>query len=539
MMLGYDPEKAIEAARRRKKSKKLTYKRLILKMRSMRVLIDTNVLIYREDGQAVSSEISTLMHILSKTHTDVLLHPASLEDILRDKNEERKRITLSKVRAYQTLENAPIPDKSDEFFKQIGAPKKENDEVDNLILYSVYRDAVGFLITNDDKIHSKASNLGISDRVFYPDESIEFFKKELPSSEPVPKPFPLKKGFVSDLDCDDPIFDTLKRDYPEFNEWFTEISRGGRECYYNRRIDGTLGAIMIYKFEEEPIPSNPPQPSMKRLKIATLKVSHEGNKIGELLLKVAFGIAAKNNLSQVYLTHFVEDEDRLVYLINQFGFRHVGNLPGNMNEDIFIKKLYPTGEDCKGLTPLQISREYYPSFCDGNDVDKFIVPIRPEYHQRLFTEFCDDGSRQLSLNESVGDFIVEGNTIKKAYLTNSKIRKLKGGDIVLFYRSNDIKALTSLGVIEEVHYSQRKSEEIIEIIGKRSVYSKSEIESSKKPLSVILFKHHMNLKKPVKLSTLIGSGILKGQPQTIQEIDGDKFSMIKELGEINERFTIH
>ncbi|MDD3623003.1 MAG: hypothetical protein PHQ81_11430, partial [Methanofollis sp.] len=81
--------------------------------------------------------------------------------------------------------------------------------------------------------------------------------------------------------------------------------------------------------------------------------------------------------------------------------------------------------------------------------------------------------------------------------------------------------------------------EIIEIFGKPSVYSKSEIESFKKPLSVILFKHHMNLKKPVKLSTLIGSGILKGQPQTIQEIDGDKFSMIKELGEINERFTIH
>jgi len=504
----------------------------------MRVLIDTNILIYREDDRDVSPEISTLMSVLNKTHTDILLHPASLEDIRRDKNEERKRITLSKVKAYQILENAPTPDKNEEFFKKIGEPKRVNDEIDNLILYSLYKNAVGFLITKDGGIHLNASSLGISDRVFYPDEAIEHFKKDLPSSETVSKPFPLKKGFVSDLNPDDPIFDTLKQGYPEFDTWFTKIAREGRECYYNKRIDGTLGAIMIYKFEEEPIPCTPPQPSMKRLKIATLKVSHEGSKIGELLLKVAFGIAAKNNLSQVYLTHFTEDEDRLVYLITQFGFRNVGVLLGNMDEDVFIKKLYPTSKDCKGLTPLQISREYYPSFYDGNNVDKFVVPIWPEYHHRLFTEYSDDGTRQLTLDESMGDFIVEGNTIKKAYLTHSKIKKLKEGDIVLFYRAHDIKAITSLGVIEEVHDSLSNTENIIEIIGKRSVYSKYEIELSKKPLTVILFKHHMNLKKPVKLLALIKSKILKGQPQTIQKIDDDKFSMIKELGEINERFTI-
>lgn len=505
----------------------------------MRVLIDTNILIYREDDRYVSPEISNLIKILSRTHTDVLLHPASLKDIHRDRNEERKRITLSKVEAYPILENAPVPDKDEEFFKKIGEPKSENDEIDNLILYSLYKNAVGFLITNDDGIHLKASNLGISNRVFYPYEAIEHFQKDLPPSETVPRPFALKKGFVSDLDPKDPIFDTLRQDYPEFDEWFTNVARDGRECYYYKKNNGNLGALMIYKFEEEPIPSNPPQPSMKRLKIATLKVSHEGNKIGELLLKVAFGIAAKSNLSQVYLTHFTEDGDRLVYLINQFGFKPVGVLPRDMGEDVFIKKLYPTGDDCKELTPLEISRDYYPSFYDGSNVNKFVVPIRPEFHHRLFTEYCDGGSRQLTFDESMGDFIVEGNTIKKAYLTNSKITKLKEGDLILFYRSQDIKSITSLGVIEEVHYLQDNPEKIIEIIGKRSVYSNSEIEGYKKPLTIILFKHHMNLKNPVKLSVLIESRILNGQPQTIQQIDDDKFSMIKKLGEINECFTIH
>jgi len=278
---------------------------------------------------------------------------------------------------------------------------------------------------------------------------------------------------------------------------------------------------------------------MKRLKIVTLKVSHEGHKIGELLLKVAFGIAANNNLSQVYLTHFSEAEDKLVFLITQFGFKSVGVIPGKREEDVFIKKLYPTDEECKGLTPLQISEEYYPTFYDGKDVGKFIVPIQPNYHHRLFTDFYEEKGRQVTIQETIGDFIVEGNTIKKAYLINSRIRKLKEGDIVLFYRSQDIKAITSLGVIDEVSCSLENPDEIKKIIGKRSVYSKNEIELFQKPLTVILFRHHMNLKKSIKFLTLNESGILNGPPQSIQEIDDEKFSKIKELGEINERFTVH
>ncbi len=46
----------------------------------MRVLIDTNILIYCEDDRYVSPEISNLIKILSRTHTNVLLHPASLKD---------------------------------------------------------------------------------------------------------------------------------------------------------------------------------------------------------------------------------------------------------------------------------------------------------------------------------------------------------------------------------------------------------------------------------------------------------------------------
>lgn len=504
----------------------------------MRVLIDTNIFIYREDDKNVSPDISTLMRILNQTHTDILLHPASLDDIKRDKNQKRKEIILSKVKAYPILQNATIPNEKDDFFTKIGEPKSVNDEIDNKILYSVYKNAVGFLITNDIKIHSKALKLNISDRVLYPDDAIGIFKKDLPSTGDIPKPIPLLKGYVSDLDLNDPIFDSLKKDY-DFEIWFNKISKEGRECFYSKINDGKLGAIMIYKFEEEPIPSNPPYPSQKRLKIATLKVSKEGHKIGELLLKVAFNIAAENNLSEIYLTHFTEKEDKLVFLISHFGFKHAGILPENNNEDVYIKKLYPGADAYNKLTPLKISEDYYPSFYDGDKVRKFVIPIRPEYHNRLFTDFYIGGHRQATIAEIGGEFIVEGNTIKKAYLTNSGIQKLKKGDIILFYRSGDLKAITSLGIIDDVCYSLSDSEEIMKIIGKRSVYSKNEIESFRKPLTIILFRHHLNIKNPLNLSKLKKSGILKSHPQSIHQIDKEKYIKLKELGEINERFTVH
>jgi len=36
--------------------------------------------------------------------------------------------------------------------------------------------------------------------------------------------------------------------------------------------DGSLGAVLIYKFEQETIPSLPPLPEKKRLKIATMNL---------------------------------------------------------------------------------------------------------------------------------------------------------------------------------------------------------------------------------------------------------------------------
>jgi len=71
-------------------------------------------------------------------------------------------------------------------------------------------------------------------------------------------------------------------------------------------------------------------------------------------------------------------------------------------EDVFVKNLIPDKD--RYYPPQEIYREFYPSFYDGKKVSKFIVPIIPKWHNRLFTEYK---KRQLTLLESVGEFIVE------------------------------------------------------------------------------------------------------------------------------------
>jgi len=500
----------------------------------MHLLIDTNVFIYREDDRIISQNVSDLFGLLHEIPVELFIHPASLADIQRDKDVHRRDVMLSKIGMYKQLPHPPSAVTDADFIRIIGSPASPQDIVDNEILYSVARGAIDFLLTEDVGIHRKAFAAGIGDRVLHIDEAIQFFRQFVHKKERIASPPGLKEDFMYSLDLNDPIFDSLKRDYLEFEEWFRKKSREHRKCYVSYRTDGSIGSLLIYKFEDEQIDITPPLPPKKRLKIATLKVTHLGNKIGELLLKISFDLAISEGCDEIFLTHFTEENDRLVELITEFGFAKAGVNP--RGEEIYVKKLMPEPSDLAGLPPIEIFKRFYPSFYDGVSVKKWIIPIQPEFHTRLFTDY---GVRQTMLFEHAGEFVIEGNTIKKAYLSHSRIRQLKTGDIVLFYRSKDDQALTSLGVIEEVRTGLTKTDEIILAVGKRTVYTHDEIEASPKPLTVILFRHHFHMKNPVKLATLLESGIFNGPPQSIMQMNDENYYVIKTLGGIDGRFTIH
>lgn len=503
----------------------------------MRVLMDTNIFIYREDFKVMPENLQKLLRILNMQKVEILVHPKSLEDIKRDPDEKRKKITLSKINTYPELEDPPNPDKDDFFISVVGPPITPNDVVDNAILYAVYKDAVDFLITEDRGIHKKALKLGIKDRVLSIEDAISIFEKDLPV-EKVSRPPALKEEQVYNLNVDDPIFDSLKEEYPRFENWFKKISREGRKCWVNFNDDGSIGAILIYKIENEPINSVPPLPAKKRLKICTLIATRTGYKVGELFIKLAVEYAIKNNLEEIYLTHFTKEKDYLVNLITEYGFNKVAyKLTNGRKEDVYLKEVFVAKENLRNLPPVEISKKYWPNFYDGPKVKKFIVPIKPEYHERLFIDFKE---RQTKLHEHFGEFIIEGNTIKKAYLCHTRTRQISPGDILLFYRSHDRQEITSIGVVEKFFPSLCDENEIIRIVGKRTVYSIDEIRQMvEKPTTVILFTWHFHFSEPLKIDKLKEWRILSMAPQSIVSISHRKYLTIKEKGGIDERFTVN
>jgi len=175
----------------------------------MRILIDTNIFINRENYHILPKNLQELLRILNTIGIDIIVHPRSVDEIEKDRNEERKSITLSKIHTYPFLKSPPDPNNDESFIKIAGHPISLNDYVDNALLYAVYKNAVDFLISEDKGIHNKASRLNLDNRVFSSEEALIFFKKALPV-EKVAHPPALRRDFAYNLDFADPFFDSLK-----------------------------------------------------------------------------------------------------------------------------------------------------------------------------------------------------------------------------------------------------------------------------------------------------------------------------------------
>jgi hypothetical protein len=502
---------------------------------SVRILFDTNILIFREDDHILSSDIQELQQLLNKLKVTTLIHPLSITDLENDKDVIRKEKIRSKIKAYICLEDYPDPSADEKYLSALGEEIRKNDIVDTAILYSIYKNAADFLVTEDRGIHRKAKKLVLEDRVLLIADALQVLRSYLPKEE-ITSPPALNKTAVHNLDLTDPIFDSLKREYSEFDRWFDKISREGRECwvYYRYSLDGrkNIGALLIYKEEEEAIDSSPFLPKARRLKISTFKVTYIGHKIGELFIKISIDYCIQNDIASLYLTHFTQENDPLVDLITQYGFKKAAT--NSSGEDIYLKNLIITSEELVSLSPAEISQQFYPNFYEGRDVKKFVIPIYPKFHDRLFTDFS---TRIPTEVETSGDFLTEGNAITKAYLSKSQIKKLESGDLILFYRTSPDQILTSLGVIESVYLKMDDTDDIMTIVAKRTVFSREEIEAMKKPLLIILFRHHFHLNYYLTLDELLKMGILAGAPQSISEITHENYLLIKEKGGIDGRYT--
>jgi len=486
----------------------------------MKFLIDTNIVVPLEPGLTTDFEINTdhaleFHRIAQKSGNNLYIHPAIEHDLLRDQNTERAKLRQKLINRYVKIASPPALSLLEK--AHVGDPAiGSNDYVDNCLLASVKGDAVDFLITEDKRLHAKARRSGLESRVLFLRDAITLLLDLFDKSPPPPPS--IKKVYVYELNENDSIFNSLRKDYqPDFDEWLKNCKRTHREAYVIPNEDRScLSGICIVKSEE----SLPTGDRGRTLKLCTFKVSdwEHGKRFGELLLKAVFDYTDNNNYDFIYFTAFPH-QDELIAFSETFGF-HVSEKQNERGEYIVYKKLVYPVEDTEKLSPLEFHINYGPRRVLFKGNNAFIVPIKPEYHKILFPEL----EPQIPIfNESRPC----GNSIKKAYLCHSSITKIRPGDNILIYRSKDTGGITTIGAVEDTLRSSNP-DEIARHVGSRTVYSFNNIvDFCHKPTLAIRFRYVKSLNPPIRLNELKQKKIITGAPQSIIRLRQEGVEWIK------------
>lgn len=482
----------------------------------MQILVDTNVLIpleptapeHEEPGTVLAAD---LIRLCQGVHP-VLVHPASIRELASDKDEARRRLRGVLVQKYRELEDPPAPDERME--RVLGKPDLgTNDWVDHQLLAAVARDAVDLLVTEDDGIHRKARQLDLADRVVRVRDAVAQLQNLL-GRLPPPPPF-VTASRAHALDEQDPIFESFREDYPEFDDWLRRAKREQRRAWLIEEPGGKeYAGICIIKEDDDEFGLGG-----RVVKISSLKVSdrYQGNRYGELLLKTIFRFCAENAIDHAWVTVF-EKHAALITLLTDFGFEEQAQRT-DRDELVYAKRFTPTTEERATLDPLAFHVRFGPPAVKLVPGEAFAVPIRPTYHQLLFPEAED----QLQFVPRAF-----GNALRKAYLSQGAIRRLRPGSCLFFYRSGDLKAITSVGVVESVLVSG-DADAVARFVGQRTVYSYQEIvEMCRSDVLAILFRQDRFVDPPIEIDALVDNRVMKRAPQSIMTLPGEAVTWLEE-----------
>ena len=245
-----------------------------------------------------------------------------------------------------------------------------------------------------------------------------------------------------------------------------------------------------------------------------------GRKLGERLLYTAFKYASENAYDHAYIQ--VHAQDKLIELCSDFGFYKIGKYD---KDEVYVKDMKnPDTGLGRAHNPFEYAKLYYPNYLDGHDVNKFIVPIKPQYHNELFPDISDD-AEGLFANQFVSQQ-PQSNTIKKAYLCHANTNQISSGDILLFYRSEDRKSIQVIGIVEHVkRFSIDDIAMVQALVSKRTVFSEEQLEEQlKKPTLLILFRFIKYIPK-ISWEGLKNAGI-SGTIQSIRKISNESYGRI-------------
>jgi len=504
----------------------------------MKVLLDTNIIIHRENVKVTNAGIGLLFYWLDKLHCEKCVHPYSLKELRSFRDKNMQKLYDAKLSAYVELKT--ISEQTPTFISLLPKVKSENDEIDNQLLCEVFNNRVDLLITEDKGLREKARAFNLRNKVVSINEFISKATAENPELISY-KMLAVKKELIGDIDVKNGFFNTFRDAYYQFEDWF---NRKSEETAYVCRTD--LGEILGFLYlktetkEENYADISPVFNPKKRLKIGTFKVESSGFRLGERFIKIIFDNAIERRVDEIYITLF---EDRpelksLEDLLLAWGFEKYGAKNTYGKEEVVLVK------EIGSYNSKLSTKQNYPNILSNRS--KYILPIYAKYHTTLLPDSKLNTENEIDFMGKVP----HRYALQKVYISWSIERDVRPGDLILFYRMGETPSrkkfesvLSTIGLVDHYDNNFKRKEDFLKICQNRSVFSIDELnsfwEKHQRNLSVLRFIYVKSLKKRLTLEYLWNRKIVvtPNGPRPFTPISDEQFQAILNDSETEVKFV--
>lgn len=344
----------------------------------------------------------------------------------------------------------------------------------------------------------------------------------------------IKHQTFADVNLSDKFFNTLKKDYPEFENWFNNHLE--RDAYVLYNDSGEIQGFLHLKNEYDIVDDVRPKIKAKKiLKVATFKVDAHGTKLGEQFIKIIMDYATSETIDLCYVTIFPKHE-ALIKLVQTFGFEEYGEKGDIFNpEKVFVK-------DMKKITG-DVNKDY--PLVRRKGTNKYLLSIYPKYHSVMFPD-----SILTTENKNIITDISHTNSIHKIYVCTMGVDMLKYGDVIILYRTAEYgrsaeysAVATSICAVEEVKKQSDFSsfDEFFEYANQYSVFNKNDLHYwyRRGGCKAVKMTYNVALKKRIVRHDLIEKiGMDRNAYWGFMQISDAQFEEIIRKGEVNSQIII-
>ncbi|OQQ07144.1 N-acetyltransferase [Vibrio splendidus] len=343
----------------------------------------------------------------------------------------------------------------------------------------------------------------------------------------------------SEINLDDPFFDTLKADYEEFSHWFVKKSDNTALVLYNGT--GAIEGFLYCKYEIGPgNDTNPLLPDTHHMKVGTFKFNPMQTRRGDRYLKKIFdyALAKSPNVDDIYVTVFGKKHQYLSDLFKRYGFEeYATKTTENGTENVLLRDLSKVTGD--------VDKDYPFVQTKGNN--KYLLSIYPQHHTKLFPD-----SRLITEGANIVKDISHSNSIHKVYICGmGGVLDFKRGDVVVIYRTSDKQGpaeyravATSVCVIEDVHTTADYSseDEFVKACVKFSVFDENELRliyRQGKYRYVINFTYNAALpKRPTRQKLADEAGLNRDIYWGVMQLTDQQFDNIVDISDLDRKILI-